>query len=162
VGSEDPDRRVRTQFASNGRRAVRRLGLFLARNGPAPGNGEVHLAQIRIVQGVMPPMLAAIVRDVALAAPGAIMADAVPTSDLARVVGDLHPDVVVIYASDNLAAELRDTVICGGGRPVRVIVLSAGGAEAQLHVMRPHVTVLEDLSCDALLAVMRGDGAAHG
>jgi hypothetical protein len=120
------------------------------------------LTQIRVVQGVMPPILAAIVRDVALSAPGAIVADAVPAGDLLPVVRSLHPDVVVISAPAELAVEPLDALLCGGGRPVRLIVLSSSGEDAKFHEMRPHVTLLEDLSADRLLAAMRGKGAAHG
>ena len=110
----------------------------------------------------MPPILAAIIRDVALSAPGVIVADAVPAGDLLQVVGSLRPDVVVISAPAERAAEPLDALLCGGGRPVRLIVLSGSGEDAKFHEMRPHVTVLEDLSSDTLLAAMRGDGAAHG
>ncbi len=110
----------------------------------------------------MPPVLAGIVRDVALAAEGAIVADAVPAGDLADVVSSLRPDVVILNAA-GLDAPPLDALMCGGGRPVRVIALSAKGEEACLHELRPHVAVIGDLSSAALLEAVRGrSGASHG
>ncbi len=121
------------------------------------------MAEIRVIQGEMPAMLAAIVRDVALAAPGRIVAAAVQPAKLIATVAALHPDVVIGTEADIIGDEARlESLLCGGGRPARVIALSADGRAARLHHMAPHVRVIEDLSPEALLAAMRGTGPSDG
>lgn len=122
------------------------------------------MTQVRVVLDAMPAMLAAIVKDVALAAPGTIVAEAVAAEDLVDVVDRLRPDVVVVGTAMALLndAEALDSLLCGGGSRVRIIALSADGRDASLHDLRPQVTVLEDVSSQTLLEAMRCGAAAHG
>jgi hypothetical protein len=122
------------------------------------------MAKVRVVLDAMPAMMAAIVRDVALAVPGTIVAEAVAPENLVAAVVDLQPDVVVVGASTALLddAGALDSLLCCGGRRVRVIALSSSGCDARVHDLRPNLTVLRDLSSQALLSAMRLDWPAHG
>ena len=117
------------------------------------------VTQLRVVLDTMPAMLADIVRGVALAVPGTIVAEAVATDRLVATVSRLRPDIVIVGGSTVLLEDPAslDALLCGGGRRVRVIALSIDGRNARLHDLRPHVTVLDDLSSAALLGAMQSD-----
>lgn len=112
-----------------------------------------------MVLDAMQPMLMTIVKDVLAVDPcSEIVAEGIPVDQLTGVVRSLRPDVVVLgeqgaalAGSDHLVALLH-----GGAPPVRVVALSDGSRSALLHELRPHVTVIEDLSPQALLRAVTG------
>lgn len=122
------------------------------------------MSQLRVVLESMPPMLAGIVHDVAASIPGAVVTDAVAPGELASVVAELRPDVAVIHdtAANPLHARRIETLLCGGGRPVRIVVLSPDGRDARLLVLEQNVTDLVDISAEALRKAIAQGLARHG
>jgi predicted regulator of Ras-like GTPase activity (Roadblock/LC7/MglB family) len=122
------------------------------------------VSQLRVVLESMPPMLAGIVHDVAVSIPGAVVTDAVAPDQLAAVVAEMHPDVAVIHdtAANPLPSRRIETLLCGGGRPVRIVVLSPDGRDARLLVLEQNVTDLVDISAEALRKAISQGLARHG
>lgn len=109
-------------------------------------------------------MLAAIVHDVAVGIPGAVVTDAVASEDLVSVVAELHSDIAVVLesTSNTLTSHKIETLLCGGGRPVRVIILSSDGRDARMLELERNVTDLVDISADALHGAISKRLVRHG
>lgn len=122
------------------------------------------MSQLRVVLEAMPPVLAAIVHDVAVGIRGAVVTDAVASEELVSVVAELRPDVAVILESTSTALTSRkiETLLCGGGRPVRIVVLSSDGRDARLLELERNVTDLVDISADALHGAISKRLVRHG
>ena len=120
---------------------------------------------VRVVLDAMQPMLRAIVKDViATHSATEIVAEDVAADQLPGVLRTIRPDVLVLggagavlAGSDRFVELLR-----GGGAPLRIVALSDGNRSAILHELRPHVTVIEQLSPQALLSAIIGAPLAEG
>lgn len=120
---------------------------------------------VRVVLDAMQPMLSAIVKDViASDSTTEIVAEDVTADQLPAVVREVRPDVLVLgggsaamAGSDRLVELLRS-----GAAPLRIVALSDGNRSAILHELRPHVTVIEQLSPQALLSAIIGAPLADG
>ncbi len=118
-----------------------------------------------MVLDAMQPMLRAIVKDViATHSATEIVAEDVAADQLPGIVRTVRPDVLVLggagaamAGSDRLVELLRS-----GAAPLRIVALSDGNRSAILHELRPHVTVIEQLSPQALLSAIVGAPLSDG
>lgn len=73
-----------------------------------------------------------------------IVAENVAAADLPAVVTALRPDVVVLGSPAAVEqSDQLDTLLCGGGSPVRVIALPETGSDAFLLELRRHGEVVD-------------------
>jgi len=120
---------------------------------------------VRVVLDAMQPMLMAIVKDVIASDSSAeIVAEDVAADQLSGVVRAFRPDVLVLggaeaamAGSDRLIQLLR-----GSSAPLRIVALSNGSRGAVLHELRPHLTVIDQLSPRALLNAIVGAPTTDG
>lgn len=120
---------------------------------------------IRVVLDAMQPMLMAIVKDVIEADPSTeIVAEDVSADQLSGVVRTVRPDVLVLGGADAAmtGSDRLVQLLYGSGAPLRIVALSDGSRSAFLHELRPHVTVIEQLSSQALLSAIIGAPLADG
>lgn len=113
----------------------------------------------RVVLDAMQPMLMTIVRDVIAAdASAEIVAEGIPAAELDAVVERLRPDVVVLGAPGAALAGSDQALrlLQNGRSPLKVIALADRNRSATLYELRPHITVIEPLSPEALRAAITG------
>lgn len=117
---------------------------------------------IDIILDRMPPILLAIVGEaIAACACVSVIASDVPSSDMPAAVAAKRPDVVILSNPDAIGIE--EDIAHPLGPPVangRVITLFGTDRGARLHLWQHSVTLVHELStealCDAIL------GARHG
>jgi chemotaxis response regulator CheB len=118
----------------------------------------MHERAVDIVLDDMVPVLMGIVADVIAGQPGAkIVGRNLPLAELVDFVADRNPHVVVLGNRASLTDEKRAVqLFAPHGAERRVVTLFGADRGARLHAWRHSVTVLRDLSTEALRDAIMG------
>ena len=119
------------------------------------------MKRIRIVLAGMSRMMLNLMDGIVASHPDLYVAARVPVDGKLRGAVRRHrADVLVVMQPDD--AGLESSVADGmlGCCPSKVLAITEGGRKGVLLVLRPHTTVLRELSADSLVEAIRSDGDA--
>ncbi len=122
----------------------------------APDNGRQGEAQtVLILLAGMPTMLATIMRSAALGVREAVVEDWDPSEgSLVEVLRSHAPDIVIL-ADERPGADQRYPRLLEEFPRTRIVVIDADGRRGHLHEMRACSVRIDELSIEALTALLR-------
>ena len=113
---------------------------------------------MRILLGDMPQMLRGIIRDIVSSDPQCeIVAEIPEPSSLRDKLDQTQADVAIlaIAETDKTDASAQFGALLAHHPATRIIAITSGGDRAFLYDLRPHVTLIDDLSPAGLLSAIK-------
>jgi DNA-binding NarL/FixJ family response regulator len=113
------------------------------------------LKRVRIVLDYMPRMLRTIVRDIVSRDPRCEIVAETSKRSLPAQLKVTPADVIILAVTDSGHKPERFASLFARHPATRVIAITSGGNRAYLHALRPHVTLINELSSASLLSAIR-------
>ena|SRR6516225_2461277 len=136
--------------------ASRTLSDPMLRLGGPNGERVRNTRKVRILLAEMPRMLMDIIKGIiATQRDFAVVGEVSVRNRVPRALADTRADVMIVGPQATTETEDYSTLLYQSPR-MKIIAITAGGQEAVLHVLRPHVIQVADVSPASLIAAIRG------